>query len=403
MPTISTIIISAIIGAVFGSMLAYGVMNDEMDTRIESAVASFAVPVSEEDPGGDIDGGEGEVGAFVEANFTGDTVLDAEERAVTEVYNRVSPSVVHVTTVQYMRFFLQVVPQEGTGSGFIISEDGYILTNNHVIAGAQEITVRMSDGEEYDAALVGTDPTSDLAVLKIDTEIPSSQVTVFGNSDTLRVGQRAIAIGNPFGLDSTVTAGVISALDRPVVTDQTMYESMIQTDASINPGNSGGPLLDSAGNVIGINTVIFSQSGGSHGIGFAIPISRAAKLVDDLIEYGRVRRPELGFTGLNLYPNLADALQLPVSRGVLVGDVDSGSSVAEAGLRLSDRQVELRDHFRRYTFYVGGDIIVALDGEKVYDINVLRDQIRRMELGTEVILTVNRDGEQVDLTWLLSD
>jgi S1-C subfamily serine protease len=264
--------------------------------------------------------------------------------------------------------------------------------------------VRLFNGAEYQAELVGTDQLTDMAVLHIpDVEIDPSWVAQLGDSDNLQVGQRAIAIGNPFGLDSTVTVGVISALNRPLSTGDTTFENMIQTDASINPGNSGGPLIDSSGRVIGINTVIFSQSGGSHGIGFAIPINMAKSAANDLIEYGRIRRPALGFNGFTVYPNLAQSLGLPVGYGVLVQEVTPGSGADEAGLQGGSNLVTLRDRFRQYRFYDDGDIIIELNGEKVTEITLLSEKIRRMELGEEITLTVMRDGERMDLTMTLAE
>ncbi len=395
------IFISAVIGAIVGAVLAYGVLGNAMSSQMETRFASFTSAPSDFSQMVVPDGGSKNPSSGAVENVGG---LDAEEQIVTEVYSRLSPSVVHVSTVMYYRSFFQIVPQEGTGSGFIISEDGYILTNNHVISGAQEITVRMHDGGEYKAKLVGTDPFTDLAVLQVqDVDIPPEWVAPLGDSDHLRVGQRAIAIGNPFGLDSTVTVGVISALDRPLTIDDTTFDSMIQTDASINPGNSGGPLIDSSGKVIGINTVILSQSGGSHGVGFAIPVNQAKTIYNDLIQYGHVIRPTMGFRVIPLFPNLAQALELDINFGLLVQAVDPDSSAWGAGLRAGRQQVILRDRFRQYSIYVDGDIIVALNGEPIRNLSDLADRIRRMEIGTEVVLTVYRDGEQVDLNWVLSE
>jgi S1-C subfamily serine protease len=408
--SISTIIvISAIIGALVGAALAFLVLQQNLDNQISARLAGYTSPAGVQAsnllPSSLNEVAPPDISNTAGNQSTGTTsTLDPVEQAVTSVYSRISPSVVHVSTVQYYRFFFQTVPQEGTGSGFIISEDGYILTNNHVVQGAHDITVRLLSGEEYQAELIGTDQMTDLAVLKIpDTAIDPSWVVPMGDSDLLAVGQRAIAIGNPFGFDSTVTVGVISALNRPVSTQETSYENMIQTDASINPGNSGGPLIDSAGAIIGINTVIFSQSGGSQGIGFAIPINSAKRVLNDLIDYGHVRRPTLGFNGLTVMPNLADALQLPVKYGVLVQEVDRGSAAAQAGLQGGSERVILSDPFRQYTFYRDGDIIIALDGERVDEISKLADKIMRMPLGTEITLTVVRGDQQTDLRIVLEE
>ncbi|HDS30019.1 MAG TPA: trypsin-like serine protease, partial [Firmicutes bacterium] len=403
-PSMAAVVSGALIGALIGVVFAFVLINEAVDTRIQARLAAFEETRQASAETANLSGNSNYSSIWENLpDYETGGLLDPEELAVTRVYEKVSPAVVHVTTVQYMRFFFQIVPQEGTGTGFIVSEQGYIVTNNHVISGAQEITVRMSDGEEYSAELVGSDPISDLAVLKIDADIPPERVVEMGDSGRLRVGQRAIAIGNPFGFDSTITVGVVSALERPVRTGDTTFESMIQTDASINPGNSGGPLLDSTGHVIGINTVIYSQSGGSLGIGFAIPINLAKKIVDDLIQFGRVKRPNLGFQGLNLYPNLARALQLDTTQGILVQTVDAGSAAANAGLRGGQRQVNLRDRFRQYTFLVDGDIIIALDGVPMDNISVLNDKIKRMDIGTEVTLRVIRNGQEIDLKWILSE
>ena len=406
------VIISAIIGAVIGGAIAFFFIQDSLDDQFNSFMVGYV------DSGGNLY--QNSPAAYTGESVLSDeakepannslnsiTGLDTEELAVTSVYSVLSSSVVHVSTVQYYRnFFFQVVPQEGTGSGFIISEDGYILTNNHVVAGAHDVTVRLASGDEYQAELVGTDQMTDLAVLKIpDDSIEPDWVAPLGDSDSLIVGQRAIAIGNPFGLDSTVTVGVISALNRPVSTQDTSFESMIQTDASINPGNSGGPLIDSNGDVIGINTVIFSQSGGSHGIGFAIPINAVKRVSNDLIEYGRVRRPSIGFTGLTVYKDFAEEVGLPVNYGVLVQEVERGSAANRAGLQGGTDRRTLEDRLRglRFTFFIDGDIIIGLDGERIDQWTMLSDRIIRSEIGTEVTLTIVRNDEEIEISLVLAE
>jgi S1-C subfamily serine protease len=394
-------IIALIAGAVAGAAMTYGMVNKTVDSAVTARLADFSQGDSQEAPPvaaeGNADSKSGQGTTLAAPPATGN--LDPVERNVIDIYRAASPSVVHVSTVQYVQnFFFQIVPQEGTGSGFLISADGLVLTNNHVVAGAQEITVRLINGGEFQATLVGADQMTDIAVLKINNaDIRPEWVVKLGNSDSLQVGQTAIAIGNPFGLDSTVTVGVISALNRPVSTGETMFDSMIQTDASINPGNSGGPLLDSSGDVIGINAVILSQSGGSQGIGFAIPINEAKRVADDITAYGHVRRPSLGFEGLTLMPNLARALGLSVKTGVLVQVVEPGSAMAEAGLQGGRHQVTLRDRFRSYTFYDDGDVILEFNGEKVDEISRLADKIRKMPIGSQVTMKVNRGGQEVDL------
>ena len=261
-------------------------------------------------------------------------VYSSDEKINVAVFEKAHPSVVNIaSTTLSMNFWMEVIPRQGQGSGFIIDRRGYILTNNHVVAKAQKLTVTTAKGNKIDATLVGRDPRTDLAVIRIpqgDVEA----VATLGNSDNLRPGRKAIAIGNPFGLSHTLTTGIISALHRSIRTeDGNEIEDLIQTDAAINPGNSGGPLLDSNGDVIGINTAIFSLSGGYQGIGFAIPINLARRVAEQLITSGRVARPWLGISGLSLNPSLADGLGLGVSRGVLVVQVVRGGPAHQAGLR----------------------------------------------------------------------
>jgi len=252
-------------------------------------------------------------------------VVSADEKINTEVFEKVHPAVVNIaTTTLAMNFWMQIIPRQGQGSGFIIDSEGYILTNNHVVAEARKITVTMANGKKIESTLVGRDPRSDLAVIKI----PSRYVKIvakLGDSDKIRVGQKAIAIGNPFGLSHTLTTGIISARNRVIMTDDGyQIDELIQTDAAINPGNSGGPLLNSSGAVIGINTAIFSLSGGYQGIGFAIPINRARYVATQLITRGRVARPWLGISGISVSPGLSEALGLKIDRGVLIIEVVPG-------------------------------------------------------------------------------
>jgi len=402
------IVLSAIVGGLIGAAVASSVMTGNIGPMIDARMADVTIEAVQ------TAGGSGteppsipqSTSLGASAPLVAGSALDSGEMAVTNVYNRLSPSVVHVNTIAYVRtWFFQVEPQEGMGSGFIFNEDGYILTNNHVIMGAQTINVRLSNGEEYEAELIGTDQMTDLAVLRItdDVEILPEWVAPLGDSDYLQVGQRAIAIGNPFGLDSTVTVGVISALNRPVSTGDVLYDSMIQTDASINPGNSGGPLINSAGHVVGINTVILSQSGGSHGIGFAIPINSAKGVIEDLIQHGRVRRPSIGFNGLNIYPALADALGLGMNYGILVQDVNPYSGAGLAGLQGGSTLVTIRDRYRQYQLYADGDIVIEFNGQKVGAYSNLAETIRRMELGEEISLTVYRDGERIEMNVVLNE
>ncbi len=318
---------------------------------------------------------------------------DVEEQLVINVYARVSPAVVHITSRVIVRdFFWGAVPQEGTGSGFAIDKEGHIITNNHVVEGAERIVITLPDETSVEAQVVGTDPASDLAVLKIDVPPQKLYPIEWGSLANLRVGQRAIAIGNPFGLDRTLTTGVISSLGRPLkVQGQRKIYDVIQTDAAINPGNSGGPLLDSNGRVIGVNTAIYSPSGGSVGLGFAIPVDTARRVVASIIEKGYYPHPWLGISGLSITPELADRLELPVERGILVTEASPGQPAARAGVRGANREVQLG----RYVIPVGGDILIAIDENRIREIEDLTKYLEtKTAVGRLVDLTIVRDGKE---------
>lgn len=325
----------------------------------------------------------------------------AGEEVVTQVYERAYPAVVNiVATTLEMNFWMEVIPRSGQGSGFIIDPRGYILTNNHVVAEARDLEVTLAGGTKVKAKLVGRDPVTDLAVIKIPPP-RNLRVATLGDSDKLRVGQMAIAIGNPFGLEHTVTVGVISALNRQLATvPGTEISRVIQTDASINPGNSGGPLLNSRGEVIGINTAIFSTSGGAQGIGFAIPINTAKQVAQQLIERGRVARPWLGIAAaFTLTPDLAEALNLPVRQGVVVAQVYRGGPVEKAGLRGGTRWAVVG--FTR--ILVGGDIIIGLEGEKIRALEELIAAVRQRPVGGMVSLEVVRSGRRISMSVRLEE
>lgn len=329
------------------------------------------------------------------------TELSPDERNSVKVYQATSPAVVNITTrTLEMDFFYGVVPVEGSGSGFIIDQNGTIVTNSHVVSEAQQIRVTLADRSSYPATVQGMDPFSDLAVLKIEPGNKRLPTVALGNSGPLEVGQKVLAIGNPFGFQGTLTTGVISALGRTIRTESgALLDEAIQTDAAINRGNSGGPLLDSQGRVIGVNTLIISPSGGSIGIGFAVPVNTLKLILGDLVRYGRVRRPWLGITGYELAPELADLLQLPVDRGVLVTEVARGGPAAQAGIRGGDRWVVVG----RYRFLVDGDIIVSVDGQEVNTVTDLNRVIFKKRPGDSVEVTLYRDGDKRALTVTLAE
>jgi len=288
-----------------------------------------------------------------------------------DIYKRVSPGVVNITsTTVDFDFFFNPMPKQGSGSGSIIDAQGYILTNYHVIEGARVLEVTLADKHKLKAKPVGIDPSNDLAVIKIEPKKPL-QIVQLGSSSNLQVGQKVLAIGNPFGLEGTLTTGVISSLRRSIKAENgKLIDDVIQTDAAINPGNSGGPLLNSHGELIGINSQIFSTSGGNIGIGFAIPVNTAKRIIPDLISEGRVRRPYVRLYGYEITPELAEVLELPVDHGFLVARVQSDDSFGQAGIR-GGRQAFLVGNSM---MILGGDILVEIDGQSI-DSKVQLDRI----------------------------
>jgi S1-C subfamily serine protease len=324
-----------------------------------------------------------------------ETGLDATETENVRIYRQASPAVANIVTrtVEY-DFFYNPVPVEGAGSGFLIDTDGHILTNYHVVQGAQIIEVTLGDLARYKAKLIGADTRNDIALIQIDTKGKKVTPLPLGDSRNLLVGQRALAIGNPFGFSSSLTTGIVSALGRTVQTSETTFiDEAIQTDASINRGNSGGPLLDSHGQVIGINSAIYSPSGSAAGIGFAIPINTGRRVAEDLIKYGRVRRATLGAEGRALWPELAQALGLSVDQGILIERVEPGGPAAQAGLHGGDRPG--RQGLQQLR--VGGDVLIAIDGKAVTSQMDLNLMLNRSWPGNTVTLTVIRNGQKMNI------
>jgi S1-C subfamily serine protease len=319
-----------------------------------------------------------------------------DEQNNIEVYKAASPAVVNITTVTLAYdFFLNAVPVEsGAGSGFLIDADGDIVTNYHVISGARQVQVTMADKSRFKAQVVGADPRSDLAVVRVSAEkkLPYLQL---GDSKNLQVGQKVLAIGNPFGqFQNTLTTGVVSSLGRSVrdPDSRNVLEDVIQTDAAINPGNSGGPLLDSHGRVIGINTAIVGPT--NLGIGFAIPVNRIKLIVGDLLREGRVLRPYLGVATLPISKDLAGVLELPVDQGLLVVRVEPGSPADKAGIRGGGRAVIVGT----WEIPVGGDIVVQLDGEQMIHSEDLLRRVENKRVGETVKVTVFRGSKRLDVS-----
>ena len=331
------------------------------------------------------------------ANIT-DPALATDEQNNIEVYKAISPGVVNVSSTTMVRGFfgLLVEPEEGTCSGSIIDDQGDIVTNYHCIENVQKLTVSLGGGKKYPAKVVGGDPDTDLAVIRL-AELPKEPLTLvpLGDSDKLSVGQKVLAIGNPFGLDRTLTTGVISGLERPIrAQNNRQIEGAIQTDASINPGNSGGPLLDSHGRMIGINSQILSPSGASAGVGFAIPVSIAKRIVPELVRNGSIQRPNLGIRQRDV-ESLGNQAQLPVTSGVLIWSTMQGGPAANAGLKglvqTEDGDIEL------------GDIIVGVDGEKIDNGDDLYRVLDKHHIGDTVNVEVIRRGKRMTVPVRLTE
>jgi S1-C subfamily serine protease len=324
--------------------------------------------------------------------------LDSEEQNNISVYRRNIPAVVNVTSrAMTFDFFYGLVPQEGQGSGFVIDKDGHILTNYHVVADARQVEVTLHNHKRYKATVIGTDPAHDLAVIQI--KAPELVPAVLGDSRSLQVGQKVYAIGNPFGLAGTMTRGIVSSI-RPVrEPNGATIDEAIQTDAAINPGNSGGPLMNWHGEVIGINTMILSNSGQNAGIGFAIPINTAKAVLNDLVTLGRVRRPALGVRTIPIGPELAQEMSLPADYGLLIIQVTSGGSAEQAGLRGGTE----RAYLGNTPIMLGGDLIVAIDGEKIQDQQDLAQTMNNHRAGDSVKVTIYRGKRKMDVNVALAE
>lgn len=361
-----------IVVALISGMFAAGTMAiaDRLANRVQPAGAAF----TEEAPAG----------------ITNPAVAPDEQNNI-EVYRKLSPGVVNVHSTSYVRdFYGYVEPREGSGSGSVIDQEGHILTNHHVIEGAQKVAVSFGGQRNYAATVIGRDPDTDLAVIKL-VERPKEPLTIIplGDSDKLDVGQKVLAIGNPFGLDRTLTTGVISGLQRPIrARNGRPIEGAIQTDASINPGNSGGPLLDSHGRMIGINSQILSPSGASAGVGFAVPVNIAKRIVPQLVRSGEVVRPKLGISTRDV-ELVKRQIELPVGEGVLIWQVAPGGAAANAGLRgltqTENGDVEI------------GDILVGIDGEKLDNTDDLYRILDKHKVGDTIQVQIVRNGRRTSV------
>lgn len=333
-----------------------------------------------------------------------DTKYTVDEQQNINVYEKCNEAVVNITTqVMGVNWFLEpVVESGGSGSGSIIDSRGYVVTNVHVVSGASKIYISLSDGSQFEGKVVGLDEESDIAVLKFTPPQGTVLKTIaFGDSTALKVGQKVIAIGNPFGLERTMTTGIVSGLGRPIQnSNNTIIRDMIQTDTAINPGNSGGPLLDTSGKMIGINTMIYSSSGNSAGVGFAVPAATAQRVVNDLLRYGSVQRGIIQAELVQMNTAIANYANLDINRGVLVSQVISGGNADKAAIKGGTQAVRYGSRNPR-TIYLGGDIIVAINGEKV---STLADYLSLLESkrpGESVTLTLHRNRKNIDVSVVL--
>ncbi len=308
-----------------------------------------------------------------------------DEKNNIDIYRKSSGAVVNITATTLQRdFFFEVVPQKGLGSGAIIRSEGYILTNNHVIGDAVDVEVTLNDKSQFPAKVIGRDADSDLAVIKIDPKGRKLSTLDFGNWESLAVGQKVLAIGNPFGLGGSLSVGVVSSLGRDIrATSQSpIIKDVIQTDAAINPGNSGGPLLDSSGKLIGINAQIYTQSGGNEGIGFAISIKTLKKVVPELIQFGQVLRPWLGLEGVGLPRVLLANQGIPAPHGVMLVGVYEDSPASRAGLKAATK--ELVYGFRSIPY--GGDVIYKIDSTPIMDYRDILDYLSEKKNGESIVV-----------------
>lgn len=341
----------------------------------------------------------GPSGTFQLTNAAAAPAFDAEEQQNIGVYKKALPSVVNITSTEVaFDFFYGPVPQQGQGSGFVLTKEGLILTNNHVIGNAQRVEAMLSDKHKYKAKVLARDPNHDLALIKIDA--PNLTPVTLSDSRSLMVGQRVYAIGNPFGLNGTMTRGIISAIRSIRGPNGNPIEDAIQTDAAVNPGNSGGPLLNSRGEVIGITTMIASNGADqSSGIGFAIPINTARAILDDYAKYGYIRRPTLDIVTLPIGPDIAEQIGLPSDYGILIERVLPGGAADKAGLHGGTQRV----YQGNTPVMLGGDLIVAMDGDEITSPQDLSAAMNSHRAGDVVTVTVFRGRKKMDVKVTLGD
>ena len=332
----------------------------------------------------------------------GPDVFCDDERINIDIYQQLNEAVVNITTeIVAYNWFLEPVPREGgSGSGSIIDPRGYILTNRHVVENAYKVKITLADGSQYDGKVIGTDAENDLAVVKFSPGDAVLKTIPLGISSALKVGQKVLAIGNPFGYERTLTTGIVSGLGRPVRTSNDLIiRDMIQTDASINPGNSGGPLINTLGEMIGINAMIYSPSGGSVGIGFAVSVDTARRVIPDLMQFGVVQRGWIDIVPVQLFPQLVRYAQLPISKGILVSRTISRGNAEKAGLTGGNKPVR----YGQSTIYLGGDIITEVDNMPIESLVDLYGALEDNKPGETITVTVLRGKRKKEFEVTLSE
>lgn len=325
----------------------------------------------------------------------GYTDYSPDEKENIDIYEKYNKAVVNITTENFQyNLALEAIPDSGTGSGSFIDQEGHIVTNYHVINGAEQVFVSLYDGTSYVGTVIGKDKENDLAIVKIDPRGEKLSTIDFGSSKNLKIGQKVLAIGNPFGYDRTLTEGIVSGLNRPIKTDDNLIMlNMIQTDASINPGNSGGPLLDSHGKLIGINSSIYTTTGGSMGIGFAVPVDTAVRVIPELIEYGKVVRGWIDINPVQLDSRIASYGNLPTDTGILVSKVEAKGKAEAAGIKGGSEKVKYGDMI----FYLDGDIIVEVDGITVSGFADYFSALESTKPGDTIDVVVLRGEKRISL------
>jgi len=396
------LIVSIVASTAVGLLLAIGVGLLPVGGRSSGTVADADAPA-----GGDVAVSAPAVEATPVLSEAGGGYTQ-DERENIDVYERLNAGVVNITTeVVAINWFLEPVPKEGgSGSGSIIDRRGYVLTNYHVVKDAYKVFVNLASGERLEGKVIGSDSENDLAVVKFDPPKDMTLTVVpYGDSADLKVGQKVLAIGNPFGLERTLTKGIVSGLGRPVQQDaKTIIRDMIQTDASINPGNSGGPLLNSRGEIIGVNTMIYSPSGGSVGVGFAVPVNTAKRIVPDLIKFGMVKRGWIDAEYVQLFPALIEYMKdkggsMPIDKGLLVSTAKKGGNADRSGMRGGTTPVR----YYQSVFNVGGDVIVSVDGMTIGSLADLYSALEDNKPGDTVKVEFYRGAKRMSVSMALSD